>query len=65
MKETQYLCQFFKCFQIEAEQTTFNQIILPPGFVFSPILDQMANGFKVNLRFYSKRLELCPFPPIL
>lgn len=64
-ERTTVLFQFFKCSQIEAEQTTFNQIILPQGFVFGPILDQMANGFKANLRFYSKRLELCPFPPIL
>lgn len=48
---------------MKAEQTTFNQIILPPGFVYGPILDQMANGFKANLGFYSKRLVLCPFPP--
>ncbi len=51
MKEPQYLCQFFKCSQSKAEQTTFNQIILPQGFVFSPILDQMANDFKANLGF--------------
>lgn len=63
IKEAQCLWQFFKRSQMKAEQTTFNQIILPPGFVYGPILDQMANGFKANLGFYSKRLVLCPIPP--
>lgn len=50
-RTTVFVAVLLKRSQSKAEQTTFNQIILPEGFVLGPILDQMANGFKANLGF--------------